>query len=137
METFLLADIILAATAVAWLFTAAVQDLKKREVANWLSFSLIIIALAIRAIASIVSFQPVNIENVKNIFLQIGGLLILPFNFTIKSAMLQIIFMIKQINFILLSSHLYYFIYGLGFVVLFFIIANLFYYTRKIGRAHV
>ena len=57
METFLLADIILAAIAVAWLFAAAMQDLKKREVANWLSFSLIIIALAIRAIASIVSWQ--------------------------------------------------------------------------------
>lgn len=37
----------------AWLVFAAVQDLKTREIANWLSFSLIALALAFRALVSI------------------------------------------------------------------------------------
>ena len=31
-----------------WIISASVQDLKKREIANWLSFSLIIFALGFR-----------------------------------------------------------------------------------------
>lgn len=50
-----ISDILLAVIATLWLGAATIQDLKKREVANWLSFSLIIIALALRAIASIIS----------------------------------------------------------------------------------
>lgn len=49
------ADILLTATAVIWLIVAAIQDIKKREVANWLNFSLLIIALAIRATAAVIS----------------------------------------------------------------------------------
>ena len=57
MEIFLLADIILASIAAAWLVAATIQDIRKREVANWLNFSLIAIALAARAIASVISWQ--------------------------------------------------------------------------------
>ncbi len=57
MEIIFLSDVLLAAIALIWLFVAVMQDIKKREVANWLNFSLLIIALAIRAIASILSSQ--------------------------------------------------------------------------------
>ncbi|MCU0642026.1 MAG: A24 family peptidase [archaeon] len=36
--------------ALAWLIFASVQDLRKREVANWLNFSLLVFALAYRGI---------------------------------------------------------------------------------------
>ncbi|MDP3881497.1 MAG: A24 family peptidase [Nanoarchaeota archaeon] len=39
--------------ALAWIIFATVQDLRKREVANWLTYSLIIFALAYRAFYSI------------------------------------------------------------------------------------
>lgn len=47
METFLLA------TAFIWLVAASISDIKRREVPDWLSFSLIAIALATRAIFSV------------------------------------------------------------------------------------
>ena len=40
--------IFLVVLALVWIIFASVQDLKKREVANWVSFSLIIFALAFR-----------------------------------------------------------------------------------------
>ena len=40
--------IFLSVLAVVWITFAVVQDLKKREIANWLSFSLIIFALGFR-----------------------------------------------------------------------------------------
>lgn len=55
MNVIFISDILLAVTATIWLFIATIQDIKKREVANWLSFSLIIFAIAVRAIASIIS----------------------------------------------------------------------------------
>lgn len=39
--------------ALVWIFIAVVQDFRKREVANWLNFSLIAIALAYRAFVSV------------------------------------------------------------------------------------
>lgn len=42
-------EIFLFALAFIWLAVASFQDIKKREVANWLSFSLILFALAFRA----------------------------------------------------------------------------------------
>ncbi len=54
-EVIFLSDVLIAAIALIWVFVATIQDIKKREVANWLSFSLIIIALSLRAIASIIS----------------------------------------------------------------------------------
>lgn len=38
----------LYALAVVWIFFATIQDLKKREIANWLNFSLIIFAIGFR-----------------------------------------------------------------------------------------
>lgn len=42
-------DLFLVLVGFAWIIAASAQDLRKREVWNWLSFSLIIIALAYRA----------------------------------------------------------------------------------------
>jgi len=47
--------IFLSALALVWLIFATVQDFKKREVANWLSFSLIIFALGFRFFYSLFS----------------------------------------------------------------------------------
>lgn len=77
-----LSDILLSIIALIWLTVATVQDIKKREVANWLSFSFIIIALITRAIAAIVSLEVT------------------------------------------------YFLLGIAAMILFFGIANLFYYSR-------
>ncbi len=58
MQLTHLSDISLAIIALLWLSVATIQDIKKREVANWLSFSLLIFAVAIRAFASILSNNP-------------------------------------------------------------------------------
>lgn len=52
------ADYILVFIALIWIAAACVTDVKKREVANWLSFSLIAVALAIRALAAILAQKP-------------------------------------------------------------------------------
>lgn len=46
---------------IIWLFAASLTDLKKREVADWLSFSLIAIAIAVRASESIIQWSYVPI----------------------------------------------------------------------------
>jgi hypothetical protein len=56
-EVIFLSDVLIAAIALIWVFVATIQDIKKKEVANWLSFSLIIISLSLRAIASIISLE--------------------------------------------------------------------------------
>lgn len=56
-EVIFLSDVLIAIISAIWVFVATIQDIKKREVANWLSFSLIIIALSLRAIASIISSE--------------------------------------------------------------------------------
>ena len=53
----IISDIILISAALIWLVAACITDLRKREVPNWLSFSLIGIALAIRGIASLLTGQ--------------------------------------------------------------------------------
>jgi len=45
--------IFLLALGIVWILFASIQDLKTREVANWLSFSLVIFALAFRLFYSI------------------------------------------------------------------------------------
>ncbi len=52
-----ISDILLISIAIAWLFAACITDIKKREVPNWLSFSLITIAFAIRVLASVLEKQ--------------------------------------------------------------------------------
>ncbi|MCK5624534.1 prepilin peptidase [Candidatus Pacearchaeota archaeon] len=47
--------IFLSTLALVWIIFATVQDLKKREIANWLSFSLIIFALGFRFFYSLFS----------------------------------------------------------------------------------
>ncbi len=51
----IITDYLLFGIAIVWLIAASITDIKKREVANWLSFSLIAIAIAIRAIEAIIS----------------------------------------------------------------------------------
>ncbi|MEM4703097.1 MAG: A24 family peptidase [Candidatus Pacearchaeota archaeon] len=55
MQAIFLADIIVTVIATIWLITACVTDIKKREVADWLSFSLIAIALTIKTITSLLT----------------------------------------------------------------------------------
>lgn len=54
---FLISDIFLLVTAIMALIFASITDIKKREVPNWLSFSLIVIALAVRALAALTTLQ--------------------------------------------------------------------------------
>jgi len=84
-EIIFISDILLISLAFLWIFAASFTDLKKREVPNWLSFSLIFIALAIRGLAALIEKQPL------------------------------------------------YFLYGLTALAIFFLLANLFYYTRIFG----
>lgn len=53
-----IADYILVFIALIWIVAACLTDIKKREVANWLSFSLMAIALATRALAAVLAPQP-------------------------------------------------------------------------------
>ena len=55
MNLVFLSDIILVVLAFICLVVASYTDIKKREVANWVSFSLLIAALVIRGIVGIVS----------------------------------------------------------------------------------
>ena len=48
-------DFFLVFLAFLWIFIASLQDLKKREVWNWLNFSLIAIAITYRAVFSILN----------------------------------------------------------------------------------
>jgi len=51
-------DYMLAVIALIWLIAASASDIKRREVANWLSFSLLAIASGLRAIGAITMKQP-------------------------------------------------------------------------------
>jgi len=55
MNLIFLSDIILVALALIALVVASYTDFKKREVANWISFSLIIVALILRGIIEILT----------------------------------------------------------------------------------
>ena len=50
----MISDILIVSIAFIWLVAASIQDIKKREIANWLSFSLIAVVLSIRLITAIV-----------------------------------------------------------------------------------
>ena len=54
MNIILLADVILTSIAIIWLIAASTTDIKKREVADWISYSLIAIALVTKTILSII-----------------------------------------------------------------------------------
>lgn len=53
-----ISDILLITIAIIWLVAACITDLRKKEVPNWLSFSLIAIALAIRGVTALLTSQP-------------------------------------------------------------------------------
>ncbi|MCX8193916.1 MAG: prepilin peptidase [Candidatus Pacearchaeota archaeon] len=53
----LISDIFLLTITLIALIFASITDIKKREVPNWLSFSLMVIALAIRAFAALTTSQ--------------------------------------------------------------------------------
>jgi len=57
MDLIMLSDILLFSIAFAFLIFASVTDIKRREVPNWLCFSLIAIAFAIRILASVLTSQ--------------------------------------------------------------------------------
>lgn len=58
------ADLVLFSLTALWLVAASFTDLKKREVPDWLSFSLIAIALSIKASESIIvwSWKPIIVS---------------------------------------------------------------------------
>jgi len=87
MNMIFVSDIFLVSIAFIWLVAASITDIKKREVFNWLSFSLIAIAFSIRALAAVIERQP------------------------------------------------QYFLYAIVAFAIFFLIANLFYYSRTFGGA--
>lgn len=51
--SIIIADIVISTIAIIWLIAASITDIKKREVPDWLSFSLITLGLATRLIASL------------------------------------------------------------------------------------
>lgn len=51
----LIADWFLLLLTLVYLAIASIQDLKKREIENWLSFSLIVFALAYRALYAVIN----------------------------------------------------------------------------------
>jgi len=57
MELLLIGDIFLCCLAFIALVIASITDIRKREVPNWLSFSIIAIAFAVRAIFSVISLS--------------------------------------------------------------------------------
>lgn len=57
ISTIMILECLLFLIAVIWLAAASVSDIKKREVANWLSFSLIAIAISIRAAQSVAALN--------------------------------------------------------------------------------
>ena len=79
IKMIITADYILTSITLIWLTAACITDLKKREVANWLSFSLIAIALGMRAIASIsvgngnyFLYDAVRITNYQNLITKLA-----------------------------------------------------------------
>ncbi len=77
-----IADVLLISISFLWIMYASITDLKKREIPNWVSFTLLPIALVIRALVAIIEKQPT------------------------------------------------YFLYALVAFAIFFILTNLFYYTK-------
>ncbi len=57
MDLIILSDILLFSIAFAFLIFASITDIKRREVPNWLCFSLIAIAFSIRILASVLTSQ--------------------------------------------------------------------------------
>lgn len=70
-------DIILVIIALSWLVYASIQDLKTREVPDWLSYSLIIIALVAAILKSILLKNPFILVSLFSffLFLALGSLL--------------------------------------------------------------
>ena len=58
MDVLFFTDILLSFIALIYLLVACFEDIKKREIHDWLSFSLIAIALAVRAIVSLSIKKP-------------------------------------------------------------------------------
>ena len=81
----MLVDYILIPIALIWLTFASISDLKSKEIPDWLNFSLIIIALAIKSIEAILA---------RNVFILL---------------------------------------YAIAALVIFFLLANLMYYTKQWG----
>lgn len=58
MDLLFFTDILLSSVALIYLLVACFEDIKKKEIHDWLSFSLIAIALAVRAIVSLSIKRP-------------------------------------------------------------------------------
>lgn len=136
MNIILISDIVLLVLALTALAIASYTDFKRREVANWLPFSLIIVAIIIRTMASILSS-----ENFANIFLSLGLLLVflLGFFFLLKNqrpwleyavaiSFFVVWWFARRFNLDYLSG--VFLIFGI-----FIILSNIMYYTKISGGA--
>jgi Flp pilus assembly protein protease CpaA len=56
-------EIFLIVLALIWIIFASISDLKKREVANWLNFSLIIFAMSFRFFYDLFTIEEINFMN--------------------------------------------------------------------------
>ncbi|OIO40338.1 hypothetical protein CO154_01400 [Candidatus Pacearchaeota archaeon CG_4_9_14_3_um_filter_31_7] len=74
-QVLIFADYILIAITFIYLIIASVTDIKRREVPNWLSFSFIILGLAVRAIACIL-IKPLTISNYSYLLYGLAGFLV-------------------------------------------------------------
>jgi len=136
MDLIFLSDIVLTVLALIALAIASYTDFKKREVANWISFSLIITAIIIRTIISVM----VN-QGVLSIFLSLGMLAVFlaGFFFLLKNErpwleyVVAVIFI--AIWFFSRTFHLNYLNPVFLFFGVFIIIANVIYYTKMSGGA--
>jgi len=138
MNVLFIGDIILIVSALAALLVASYTDFKKREVANWISFSLVILAIILRTIVSIF----VNTK-LLSVLLALGMLLffLLGFFFLLKNQkpwleyVVSIIFI--AIWFFTKSFNLDYLTPVFLVFGIFIILGNIMYYTKVSGGADV
>ncbi len=130
-----ISDILLVSIAFIWLIAASLTDIKKREVPNWLSFSLIAIAFAIRSVAALISAGTLT-NSLVVIALFLLALSFMYFIIKEFKLVFQFIFAIILIiigYFLINNLEINYLSFSILFLGIFFILANLFYYTRIFG----
>ncbi len=137
MDIILISDIFLCVVSLLWLVYASISDLRKKEVANWVSLSLMFIALIIRSIVSVMLGQSILIilgmmvlfllffylfVKEKPIWIQIAGAIIL----------IAVGFLSRSFNSLGSVNYL-----STGFIAfgIFFIISILLYYAKVFGGA--
>jgi Flp pilus assembly protein protease CpaA len=135
MNLILVSDIFLTIVALIWLAIASISDLKKREVANWLPFSLLLIALVTRTLVAI--FLNNNFLNLFLIILMFVLVILFFYLFSKESSIwIQVTFAVLLII-VGIFFKINYLSIGLIAFGIFFILSILLYYGRVCGGADV